>query len=137
MLLKRNINQHEDNEKKYNRCGCDYECPIHKQMIEEANNNIAFQQEARKRDSEAPQCPRESPQPSTESEESYNWEIDKLPNKIIPIITLHQGEQTLPTSVIVVGLLLIVLFIAINQFQWHRVKKSLRRLEEKLKDNSK
>lgn len=137
MLLRKNANNQNDKEEKHNQCGCDYQCPIHKKFAEEANNNIAFQQEEEKGDPEAPQCPRESPPPSPASEETYNWEIDRLPNKIIPIITFHQGEQALPTSVIVVGLILIVLFIAINQFQWHRVKKSLRRLEEKLKDNSK
>lgn len=137
MLLRKNRNNQNDKEVKHDQYGCDYECPIHKIMAEEANNNIAFQQEAEKGDSMALQCPRESPPPSPASEETCNGELYKIPNKIIPIITFHQGEQTLPTSVIVVGLLLIVMFIAINQFQWHRVKKSLRRLEEKLEENSK
>lgn len=136
MLLRKNANNQNGKEVKHNQYGCDYQCPIHKIMAEEANNNIAFQQEEGKGDPEALQCPRESPPTSPPSEETYNWEIDKLPNKIIPIITFHQGEQTLPTSVIVVGLLLIVLFI-VSEFRWHRVRKSLRRLEEKLKDNSK
>ena len=131
MLLKRNINQHEDNEKKYNRCGCDYECPIHKIMAEEANNNIAFQQETEEGGPEASQCPRESPPPSPANEEVCDGELFKIPNKIISIITFHQGEQTVPTWVIVVGILLILLSIGISEFRWHRLIKVLRHPEDK------
>lgn len=136
MILRTNRNSKKDNEEKYIRCRCEYECPIHKKMVEEANNYKALQQEAEKGDSQALQCPRESPPPAHVNKEASEWEIDRLPNKIIPIITFHQVEQTLSISVIVVGLVLILLFI-VNEFRWHRVTKALRRLEEKLKDNSK
>ncbi len=126
MLLRKNTNNQNDKEEKHNQCGCDYRCPIHKKFAEEANNNIAFQQEEEKGDPEALQCPRESPPPSLANEEACNGQLYKIPNKIIPIITFHQGEQTVPTWVIVVVFVLILLSIGISELRWHRLIKAIR-----------